>query len=466
MNRDAALSRLKSERFDLLVIGGGATGLGCALDAAARGYATGLIESRDFAHATSSRSTKLAHGGVRYLRQGNFRLVREALVERTRMRDNAPDYVRELAFFVPARTRLQLAWYAAGLKLYDALADGYGFQPSRIARGGVIYWDAQFDDARLAVALARTASEHGAATANYVRAVDFRYANGHICGVDAVDSETEESFSISARSVINATGIFIDALRTRDDARVRPLLTFSRGSHIVVDKSVLVDPRKALLVPKTEDDRVLFAIPWHEGALIGTTEVAAAVAQTEPIPSDEEIAYLIRTVNPYLAKPIDRHSIRSAFAGLRPLVNRSRVDRSRLSREHLIEISPSGLITVAGGKWTTYRLMAQEAVSVAAHECKLPSAGCRTKNLPLLPDDAPAEQGDRVAHAVRHEMARTVEDVLARRTNQLFRDADAARSQATPVAAQLACLLGHGQAWADEQAAAFTELAKTYTVDV
>lgn len=462
VNREDALTRLANEKFDVLVIGGGATGVGCALDAASRGYATALIDAHDFAKGTSSRSTKLVHGGVRYLRQGNVALVREALRERARLRDNAPDYVRELPFFIPAKSGASLLFYAAGLKLYDALAGPTGFPKSRIVDGGILYWDAQFDDARVAIAIARTAWAYGAAVCNYVRARAFRYDCDRICGVEAADVETGAEFPISARVAINATGIFSDSLRVLDDARATPMIAFSRGSHIVADKALLPVPSRALVVPKTPDGRVIFAIPWQGCALVGTTDVPAPSAEIEPRPADEEIDFLIRTASPYLAAPIARDTVRSVFAGLRPLVNRRAASTERMSREHAVTISASGLVTVAGGKWTTYRQMAQDAVDTAAREGGLTPTPCKTVRLPLQRDDAPEALDARTVHAAKVEMARTIEDVLARRTTRLFTDAAQAQAQASTVARALAGELERDENWIARQVAAFVALAESY----
>lgn len=485
MNREAHLQRLKNEPFDILVVGGGATGLGCALDAAARGYRTALVEAEDFAKATSSRSTKLVHGGVRYLQQGNVALVREALRERAHLRDNAPGLVTPLPFLVPAYAAWQRLYYRAGLHLYDRLAGDSGFPRSRglgardalaqigtlerrQLRGGVLYWDAQFDDARLAVALARTAADRGAAIANYVRVCAFRYDKGVVCGVEATDEETRETFSIRANAVINATGIFADALRRMDEPEAPALLTYSRGSHIVVDAAALGNGATALLVPRTADGRVLFAIPWYGHALVGTTEIAVETPEIEPQPSDDEIAYILRTLNAYLAQPVSRSQIRSAFAGLRPLVNRAAVRTATLSREHAVEVSKSGLVTIAGGKWTTYRKMAQDAVDAAERHAGLAHVPSSTAHLRLI--DATAEiealdEGDRVKHAVRIEMARTVEDVLARRSRLLFVDARDARARAPSVARALAALLGRSPEWQAQQTGRFDALAARYIVE-
>lgn len=481
VNRERALDRLRTEQFDLLVVGGGATGLGTAVDAAARGYRTALIEAADFAKATSSRSTKLIHGGVRYLRQGNIALVREALLERTRLYRNAPELVHELRFIVPAYGFFDLAYYSAGLRAYDVLAGDSPFSRSRMLsprtakthipslrtermRAALMYTDAQFDDARLALALARTANGRGAALANYVRAEGFVSQNGRLCGAAAMDTETGDRFTISARAIVNAAGIFADRVRRMDDPQAPPLLTFSRGSHVVLPSAALGEASTALLVPRTSDGRVLFAIPWHDHTLVGTTEIAARAPELEPRATDEEIGYILSTLNAYLQRPLSESDVLSAWAGLRPLVNRRTVRTARLSREHVIDVSTAGLVTVTGGKWTTYRKMAQDAVDAAASQAHLQPAACTTADLRLECHETALLMSlqERVEFAVREEMARTVEDVLARRTRALFLDAKAARDQAPSVAAMLARQLGRDRAWEMEQVRAFGALASRF----
>lgn len=481
MNRERAIERLRTEQFDILIIGGGATGLGAAVDASARGYRTALIEAVDFASATSSRSTKLIHGGVRYLRQGNIALVREALYERTLLLRNAPQLVNELPFIVPAYGFFDLAYYSAGLKAYDALAGDSGAPRSRILsprtatthiptlkthrmRGAILYTDAQFDDAHLALALARTAHDLGAAVANYTQADAFLAQDGKLCGAIAVDRGSGERFSIDAHAVINAAGIFADDVRRIDDPRAHPLLAFSRGTHIVLPSSVLGEAQTALLIPRTADKRVLFAIPWHDRTLVGTTEVAVEVPELEPRATDEEIQYLISTLNRYLRRPVSELDILSAWAGLRPLINRKSASTANLSREHLIEVSATGLVTVTGGKWTTYRKMAQDAVDAAAAQARLAPVACKTPELRLHCYEAPLliSLEERVALAAREEMARTLADVLARRTRALFLDAKSARDQAPAVAAALARALGRDSAWATAQVREFSALAARY----
>jgi glycerol-3-phosphate dehydrogenase len=460
VKRSSGLERLKRETFDLLIVGGGATGLGCALDAAARGYRTGLIEARDIASGTSSRSTKLIHGGVRYLRGGNVALVREALRERELLLRNAPEIVRPLEFFVPARSLREKLYYAAGLRLYDVLARGSTLPLSRMTRGGVCFYDAQFDDARLAIAIAQTAVDRGAAVANYVRADSFIRDTGRIAGVVAIDEETHETFAIRARCVVNAAGIFADAIRRMDDPSAPAKLSFSRGTHVVVSQSAFDPGTRALLVPSTSDGRVLFAIPWHGRTLIGTTDVAVDVPEAEPRPSRDEIAWLLEAIAPYAGSTVERSDVTSAFAGLRPLRRAPARRTADLSRDHAVEISESGLVSVLGGKWTTYRSMAQEAVDVAVRTAALPAARSNTERLLLCS----VPQKPEIAYAARREMARTPEDALARRDRVLFLDAREALERAPSAARVLAHELNRDDAWCAEQVGRFEALARRYTL--
>jgi glycerol-3-phosphate dehydrogenase len=507
VNRADALTQLSATTFDVLIIGGGATGLGAAVDAAARGYRTALIEADDFASATSSRSTKLVHGGVRYLQQGNIGLVREALHERAYLRANAPHLVDELDFVLPAYGWFDVPYYGTGLKAYDLLAGRTSFAPSRLVtaraararipmlrsdglRAAIVYADGQFDDARLAIALARTAVDHGATVANYLRAEDFVYDGTRIAAVQAHDRETGRTCTIRARAVVNATGIFADTLRARDNPATPPLLTHSRGSHIVVAAAALGGPTAALLVPKTSDGRVLFAVPWHEHVVIGTTDSATDHAERNPVATDAEVAYILETINRYLARPLATRDVLATFAGLRPLVNRRAVSTAKLSREHVIDVSPSGLVTITGGKWTTYRKMAEDVIDVAAQHAGLPSTPSPTRHLSLHgASDAVATSdalrvygtdasavvalgnadaalaapldprlpytGAMVVYAARAEMARTVDDVLARRTRALVLDVAAARASAPAVAKLLTHELGRDAAWQEEQLRTF-----------
>lgn len=497
--------------FDVLVIGGGATGLGIAVDAATRGFRTVVVEAGDFAQATSSRATKLVHGGVRYLVSGQMSLVYEALRERKLMMQNAPHLVHPLAFITPAYRWFDLPFYGSGLKLYDLLAGSSSVGRTRILnanetrrlvpgiqaedlKGSIVYYDGQFDDARMALALARTAEDHGAVVLNYVRFLMPLKENDVLIGGVVQDVETGDTYEIRAKAVINATGIFVDQIREQDDPTSPQLLRVSRGTHIVLPAEVLGDG-SAIMVPKTRDGRLIFAIPWLGKVVIGTTDLPATEAKVEPGFDDSEIDYLIETINPFLSRPITKEDILSIFSGLRPLISEKAATTAKISREHRIDISRSGLITVAGGKWTTYRRMAEDTLDFAIGRGLLGEAKCVTKELRLhgapveaveadslsgygtdavqvrdlisangslaarLDDDLPFTQAE-VIFAVRQEMARTVEDVLSRRTRALLLDARAAE-RAAPVTAQImADELGRDKAWADGQVRAFCELAR------
>jgi glycerol-3-phosphate dehydrogenase len=514
--RDENLQRLRDVAvWDLVVIGGGATGLGSALDACSRGYRTLLLEAQDFAHGTSSRSTKLIHGGVRYLAQGNVALVREALHERGILLRNAPHLVHSIEFVVPAYKWRELPYYGAGLKVYDALSGRLGLGRSRWIsaaevtrrvptvraaglKGGIVYADGQFDDARLAIALARTFADLGGSLLNYVPVTGFLRQSGRISGVLARDSETGEEFSIAAKTVINATGVCVDQLRQLDDAAAAPVLTLSQGAHVVLDRSFLPGST-AILVPRTDDGRVLFAIPWHNHVLVGTTDTPTAGLDIEPRPLAEEVEYLTEYVGRYLDRRPSPGEILSRFAGLRPLLKGKVGSKtSKLSREHAIVISTSGLVTVTGGKWTTYRRMGADAVNHAARQGNLPRRPSTTEKLRLhgwceggLANDSPlgvygsdagaiellaAERpewsarlhpalpyrGAEVVWGARQEGARLVQDVLARRTRALFLNASASAQAAATVARLLATELGKDAEWEDRQVAEFRELAAGY----
>lgn len=518
LSRRENLDRLRAGgTWDLVVVGGGATGLGAAVDAAARGYRTVVLESLDFAHGTSSRSTKLVHGGVRYLAQGNVPLVREALHERGLLARNAPHLVHSRDFIVPAYRYYQLPFYGIGLWLYDRLSGGLSLgrsrwlgrggvleriptiRPDRL-RGGILYTDGQFDDARLAVALARTAADLGASALNHCEVVGLVKELGKVAGVRARDAETGEEFEVRAKVVVNATGVYADAVRRLDRPDASPILAPSQGAHIVLDRSFLPGDA-AVMVPKTDDGRVLFAIPWHGRALIGTTDVPLSETPREPRPLAEELAFLLEHAGRYLAKAPTEADVRSQFAGLRPLINAEAGrggQTKKLSREHAVVVSDAGLVTVTGGKWTTYRVMARDAVDHAAEVAALPRKPCTTESLRLHGwTDRPADREEtlalygsdlaglkaliaespeygrklhpdlpyieaEVAWAARHEAARTVEDVLARRTRALFLDARACIACAPRVAAILAAELGVDGPWRERQVADFRALAATY----
>jgi len=494
MNREQMIARLREERapWDVLVIGGGATGLGCAVDAASRGLRTALLERGDFAHGTSSRSTKLAHGGVRYLRTGQFSLVAQSLRERERLMANTRGLVRSTPFIVPAYRAWDRFWYGAGLTLYGMLAPSSGdtrvlSREEVIARvpalrreglrGGVLYHDGQFDDARLALSLARTAARMGAVVVNYVRVVELTRSASRIQGVAAVDSETGDMIEIPARVVINATGTGVDAVRRMDDAGAEPMIRASRGTHIVVDHG-FSPGNDAVLVPRTDDGRVVFIIPWRGRLMIGTTDDAVTEIVDDPAPTMHDIDYLLAHAARYLDNAPRAAHVRSAFAGLRPLLSGSGSTAS-LRRDHRILVSGSGLVTVAGGKWTTFRLMAEQTVDRACQTAGIKAPPCRTARLALDaspwattndPLESRALGGDVADEAVaafirdaaRVEMARTVEDVLARRSRALLLDARATLSLAPTVAEILARELGRDAAWVDSQMEAFERSRSHY----
>jgi glycerol-3-phosphate dehydrogenase len=510
------------DSFDVLVVGGGATGLGIAVDAGTRGYRTALVEGGDFAQATSSRATKLIHGGVRYLASGQLPLVYEALRERKVMLNNAPHLVQPLPFVTPAYRWFELPWYGAGLKLYDMLSGSSSLGPTKILsqsetreripgiatkglKGSVMYHDGQFDDARFALALARTAEDHGALVLNYVRCTELLKREGKVCGARVEDIESGKSFEVSALAVLNATGIFVDALRQEDTPGLDELLSVSRGTHLVVAAEFLQPDGRgqanAIMVPKTEDGRIIFAIPWLGKVVIGTTDLPAAKVEMEPGHEASEIDFLLETINPYLSRPVRRGDILSIFSGLRPLVTGNKSNTSKLSREHHIDVSASGMVTVAGGKWTTYRRMAEDTLDFAIEHKLLPPKVCVSKDIKLrgaptlaeakaehtrpfsqygtdatdvralcANDPALAATLDQalpytaaeVVYAVREEMARTIEDVLSRRTRALLLDARAAQRAAPLVAEMMAKELGHGKDWVEAQVAAFNLLARRF----
>jgi glycerol-3-phosphate dehydrogenase len=497
-NRSHLLNHLRlGTHFDIAIVGGGATGLGVALDAAARGFKVVLIESHDFAKGTSSRATKLVHGGVRYLAQGNISLVREALHERTTLLNNAPHLAQPLAFVMPSYRWWEAPFYGIGLTMYDVLAGKAGLGRTEFLgakkalellptalpqglKGGVKYWDGQFNDARMALAIGRTAVEKGALLVNYCEATDLLYTNGKVTGVQCKDTLGGESFNISAGCVINATGVWVDALREKDgtananDGRrpTKPMVAPSQGVHLVVDREFLGGDT-ALMVPKTADGRVLFAVPWLGKVILGTTDTPRHDLAREPLPFKEEVAFILSESARYLRRAPTRADVKSVWVGLRPLVKPQDDDGDNtkgLSREHTVLVSRSGLVTVTGGKWTTYRAMAEDVLSACADKylienrpkgvtVKLPLVGGDVDSSTVHPlCDAPGlhsygSEADAVAalpgadmelapglteamvrFAAQYEYAVKVEDVLARRSRLLFLDARLAATLAPRVA--------------------------------
>ena len=405
MWRQNAFDKIKNQAgyFDVLVIGGGATGLGIAVDAASRGYSTLLLERDDFAKGTSSRSTKLAHGGVRYLAQGNVRLVMEALHERGLMRRNAPALVRDLPFIVPAYQWWEIPFYFIGLKLYDLLSGKLSLGRSEFLsvssvlkflpgirkkglKGGIVYYDGQFDDSRMAVSLARTAEDHGGIVLNYAEILELKKEHsGEVFRVTFRDRIRNTDYEVTARNVFNATGVFVDEIYANREDIVKPLIAPSRGSHIVVDGRFL-SSLHGLMIPRTSDGRILFVIPWYGQALIGTTDTPVQQTNREPVPSETEIEFILETAAAYMSPAPGKNDIRSVFAGLRPLAAPGEANQKtkEISRGHRIVVSPDQMITIIGGKWTTYRRMAQDAVDRCIELGRLPAADCQTGNLPVF----------------------------------------------------------------------------------
>jgi len=524
MNRQEMISALEKqgkEPWDICIIGGGATGLGVAVDAASRGFRTLLLEQYDFAKGTSSRSTKLVHGGVRYLQQGNIKLVTEALHERGILHKNAPHLVKDQSFIVPNYKWWEGPYYGIGLKVYDWMSGSLGLGPSKILsreetlelaptldaeglRGGVLYHDGQFDDARLAISLARTAAEQGAVLVNYCGVRQLIKADGRVLGVQATDAISGQSYEIRAKAIINATGVFTDAVLQMDEPGSEPIIAPSQGVHIVLDKEFLPG-EAAILVPHTDDGRVLFAVPWHDKIIIGTTDTPIQEITAEPRALPEEIDFILQQISRYLVKTPSRTDIRSVFAGLRPLVKSSSKKTAELARDHLITVADSGLITIAGGKWTTYRRMAEDTVNTAIAKAGLPEKACRTATLPIHgarvagqgPDPGPTDfhaplyyygsdipairalaSADpslgillhprlsyiraEIVWAAREELCMTVEDAMCRRTRALLLDAQAAIESAPAVAELLARELGRDAAWQEAQLEEFRALAAGY----
>ena len=513
-----AISENPEKIWDLIIIGGGATGLGAAVDATTRGYDTLLLEQADFAKGTSSRSTKLVHGGVRYLAQGDVSLVLEALHERGLLRKNAPHLVKNLAFIIPNYEWWSGPFYALGMKVYDMMAGKLGLGPSEMIskeetieaipnirikglRGGVIYYDGQFDDSRLAINLAQTFSKNNGTIVNYFKAVGLHKENDLITGVEATDLESGESYSIKAKAVVNATGVFVDHIRKMDDPQNKNSIRHSQGVHLVLAKEFLKS-ESAIMIPKTDDDRVLFAVPWHDRVIVGTTDTPIKDPELEPQAKEEEIKFILQTAARFLTRAPKRKDVLSVFAGLRPLASNGedQEDTKEISRNHQLKVSLSGLITVSGGKWTTYRKMGEDTVDKVALVAGLDERPCITKNMPIhgyshnvkvldhlhvygsdraailqLMDERPklGEKlhanldyiGAEVVWAVKQEMARTVEDVLARRLRALFLDARASIEMAPRVAEIMAEELGKEQKWVDAQLVAFSELASNYILD-
>jgi glycerol-3-phosphate dehydrogenase len=517
VRRDVAVQAMsdRSTVWDCLIIGGGATGLGAAVEAASRGLKTLLIERIDFAKGTSSRATKLAHGGVRYLEQGDIQMVRHALKERGLMLRNAPHLVHPLKFIIPAYHFHEKPFYGIGLTIYDLLAGKLSFGRSKILskadtvehlptvetnglRGGVLYFDGQFDDARLATTLAHTLSDLGGFIANYAEAVDLLKEGGKISGAVVRDVETGQSNEVRARVVVNATGVFVDHVREFDQQGIAKMVAVSQGAHLVLPKE-FVPGTAALMVPKTSDGRVLFGIPWHNKVILGTTDHEVPKPLEEPEIEDQDISFILTEAARYLAKDPTESDVLSCYVGLRPLVKHGdATSTAKLSRDHTVLVSSSGLVTITGGKWTTYRRMGEDCINHAVEIGGFSSGPSRTETLQLHgfqsePDEGPEHlavygtdrtkideliRSDKalsepihprlpylkaeVVFSAREEMARSVEDVLSRRTRSLLLDAAAAEEAAPSVAKILATELQRDAAWQEKQVNSFQDVAKFY----
>jgi glycerol-3-phosphate dehydrogenase len=522
LERDSFIQQLREtgKQWDFIIIGGGATGLGIAVDAASRGYSTVLLEQSDFAKATSGRSTKLVHGGVRYLQNGDVALVVEALRERGYLLKNAPHLVKNQRFIIANYRWWEKPFYTIGLTLYDLLSGTKSLGRSlpmskrgvikRIPgivqtnlKGGVSYHDGQFDDSRLAVNLMQTAAEKGATVVNYARVSELvKDKAGKISGVVVTDEIDGGSFELKGHYVINATGVFVDSIIRMDNIDEKPLVRPSQGVHLVVDSSFL-GGNDAIMVPKTSDGRVMFGVPWHDRTILGTTDIPVNEALLEPRALDEEVDFILETAGRYLEKKPRREDVLCVFAGLRPLAApRNNADGSKtkeISRSHKLLVSSAGLITITGGKWTTYRVMAEDTIKLALKSKKLPSRPCKTHHLKIhgykmnpdrtdwmhiygsdqeailaLNNENP-EYGNKlhkdfdftagmVVWAVRKEMALTVDDVLARRIRALFLDAMASMEMAPAVAKIMARELKRDQNWEQQQVKEYNDIAKAYVL--
>lgn len=520
MNRNTTLKKIrkKVKEWDIVIVGGGATGLGCAVDAASRGYKTLLLEEVDFSKGTSSRSTKLVHGGVRYLQQGDISLVFEALHERGLMFKNAPHLVTNQSFIIPTYDFWGGPFYTVGLKVYDLMAGKLGLGPSKhISReevikalptverkglkGGVIYQDGQFDDSRMAISLAQTCVDYGGSVMNYCKVTQLIKEKELISGVIAVDQLTGEEYTIKSKVVINATGVFVDRIIQLDEPGKKDMITPSQGVHLVLSKEFLPG-HFAVMVPQTSDGRVMFAVPWHNHVIVGTTDTLIENNSLEPTALESEIDFILESAGQYLTKQPTRKDVLSVFAGLRPLAKPENDKKAtkEISRSHKILISVSGLITITGGKWTTYRKMAEDAIEKAIMLGGLTERECMTKHLPIHGfrmdidpyNDTLAPYGldkdqvlaisiedknlsgflseklniykSQIAWAVRKEMALTVEDFLARRTRALFLDARESIKIAPKVAEIMSKELAETDEWKKNQVTDFENLANNYLV--
>ncbi len=515
MNRSGSLDKLnKVSQWDIIIIGGGASGLGIAVDASKRGYRTLLLEKYDFGKGTSSRSTKLIHGGVRYLQNGDITLVIESLKERGILKRNAPHLVRDLSFVIPSYDWWSNPFYGIGMKIYDMMAGNLGLGKSIMIskdetlelipnvskkglRGGVIYHDGQFDDSRMAITLALTASSKKTALLNYCSVEKLLKEEDEVIGLEFQDTINSKKYKIKSKVVINATGVFAEEIIRMDQPNIDKMIQPSQGVHIVLEKKFLKS-KHAILIPQTSDGRVLFAVPWKDYVVVGTTDTHVKTASIEPKPLKDEIDFILKNASKYMTLKPKKSDIKSVFAGLRPLAATSNKKSTKeVSRSHKIDIAPSGLISVLGGKWTTYRKIAQDAIDAAISINRLKKKKCKTEKIKLVGFKKKVDWNDPmhvygsfkrkiqslgglddnrslskkfhitnniIEWSILHEMALKLEDVLARRTRCIFLDAKESKRIAPKVAEKMAEVLEKDQKWIDEELKNFNKLIKNYIV--
>ena len=515
MNRSDSLGKLnKVSQWDIIIIGGGASGLGIAVDASKRGYKTLLLEKYDFGKGTSSRSTKLIHGGVRYLQNGDITLVIESLKERGILKRNAPHLVRDLSFVIPSYDWWSSPFYGIGMKIYDMMAGNLGLGRSIMIstketlklipnvskkglRGGVIYHDGQFDDSRMAITLALTANSKKTALLNYCSVEKLLKDKDEVIGVEFRDTINSKKYKVKSKVVINATGVFAEEIIRMDQPDIDKMIQPSQGVHIVLEKKFLKS-KHAILIPQTSDGRVLFAVPWKDYVVVGTTDTQVKTASIEPKPLKDEIDFILKNASKYMTIKPNRSDIKSVFAGLRPLAATSNKKSTKeVSRSHKINIAPSGLISVLGGKWTTYRKIAEDAINAAISINRLKKKKCKTEKLKLVGYKKTVDWNDPmhvygsqkkkvqslggvddnkslskkfhltnniIEWSILHEMALTLEDVLARRTRCTFLNAKESKRIAPEVARKMAKVLEKDQNWIDEELKNFNKLIKNYIV--
>ena len=515
MNRTTSISKLdKVLEWDIVIIGGGASGLGIAVDASKRGYKTLLLEKHDFAKGTSSRSTKLIHGGVRYLQNGDITLVIESLKERGILKRNAPHLVQDLSFVIPTYDWWASPFYGIGMKIYDMMAGKLGLGKSVIIskeeteklipnvnkkglRGGVIYHDGQFDDSRMAITLAQSADSNKTSLLNYCSVESLIKENGEIKGVNFIDLINSKKYQVKSQVVINATGVFAEEIIRMDQPEIEKMIQPSQGVHIVLEKRFLKG-KHAILIPQTSDGRVLFAVPWKNYVVVGTTDTQIKNSSAEPKPLAQEVDFILKNASKYMTNKPKRDDIKSVFAGLRPLAATSNKKSTKeVSRSHKIDISPSGLISVLGGKWTTYRKIAEDAINTAISINKLKKKKCKTERVKLFGFKKNVDWSDPmhvygslkkqiesmgskndneslsnkfyisnniIQWSIIHEMAISLEDVLARRTRCIFLDSRESIRIAPIVAKKMAEVLEEDQNWIDMELKKFNKLIKNYMV--